>query len=132
MRARIGVVLGLSVVGLSLACVVVDPAGGPRPSAAVRGPGPPPHAPAHGYRAQHRDRDLVYDAGVGAYVVVGFPDLWFFDGSFVRWSGARWEVGAEATGPWRVAPLSAVPVKLRDRHHPHGGPPGQTRKHGRD
>jgi hypothetical protein len=109
-------------------CVVVDGHGGPPPRrAAVRIPGPPPHAPAHGYRHKHHGRDLVFDSAVGVYVVVGMPDLWWFDGHYVRWTGARWELGVEIDGPWRVAQVGAVPVKLREKRHPHGGPPGQMK-----
>lgn len=68
---------------------------------------------------------------MGAYVVVGLPDVWFLDGSFLRWSGVRWEIGTAVRGPWRPAPLAAVPAKLRERKHPHGEPPGQAKKHGR-
>jgi hypothetical protein len=93
-------------------------------------PGPPPHAPAHGYRHKHRNRDLVYDANIGVYVVVGLPDVWFLDGSYFRWYGERWEMGVSVDGPWRVARESAVPFKLREKRHPHGGPPGQRKKRG--
>jgi hypothetical protein len=109
-------------------CVVVDGHGGHPPRrAAVRAPGPPPHAPAHGYRHKHRGHDLRFDSALGVYVVVGLPDLWWFDGHYIRWSGVRWEMGVELDGPWRVAHAGAVPAKLREKRHPHGGPPGQAK-----
>ena len=34
--------------------------------------GPPPHAPAHGYRHKHPDGvELVYKSNIGGYAVVG-------------------------------------------------------------
>lgn len=117
---------------LGTSCVVVDggPQGPPgRPAA--RAPGPPPHAPAHGYRHKHRGHDLAFDSRLGVYVVVGLPDLWFFDGSYFRWVGDRWEIGVDVSGPWRATRIEAVPVKLRAERHPHGGPPGQMKKKGK-
>ena len=111
------------------ACVVVD-AGGPPPGPPVHAGGPPPHAPAHGYRYKHQGHDLRYDAALGVYVVVGFPELWFLDGSYFRWYGERWEMGVDVDGPWRAARVEAVPVQLREKRHPHGGPPGQMKKSG--
>ncbi len=103
-------------------CVVVEP------GRHVHHAGPPPHAPAHGYRHKHRDRDLVFDADLGVYVVVGLADVWFLDGSYFRLMGDRWEVGVEVGGPWRVASVGVVPVRLYEKRHPHGGPPGQAKK----
>lgn len=132
MRSWTRILAGIGIGALSVGCVVVGPGGPPPGAYEADEHGPPPHAPAHGYRAHRGDRDLVFDSAIGAYVVVGVPDLWFFDGSFVRWTGVGWEIGPEAIGPWRAAPSSAVPTKLRGRHHPHGGPPGQLKKHERD
>jgi hypothetical protein len=112
----------------SSACIVVD---GPAPGAhpVVHG-GPPPHAPAHGHRHKHRGHDLRYDSDLGVYVVVDLGDVWFLDGSYFRISGDHWEIAVAAAGPWRVATRSAVPVHLYQKRHPHGGPPGQSKKGG--
>lgn len=106
---------------LTLGCVVVQP----RP--VVHG-GPPPHAPAHGYRAKHAGGDLVYDEHLGVYVVVGRAGLWFLDGSYFRVVGERWEIATGVAGPWRVARVEVVPVRLYESRHPHGMPPGQAKK----
>src|SRR5262245_64926295 len=90
--------------------------------------GPPPHAPAHGYRRNHQDRNLVYDSDLGVYAVVGLSNVWFLDGSYFRISGDRWEMSVGAGGPWRVATVSAVPSRLYAKRHPHGAPPGQAKK----
>jgi hypothetical protein len=125
MRSALVAVSLAALVLSSTGCLVVD--GGHRgpPPRAV---GPPPHAPAHGYRHKHHGHDLVFDSDLGVYVVVGLPDLWFFDGSYFRWYGERWEIGVDVGGPWRAARLESVPVKLRNKRHPHGGPPGQMKK----
>jgi hypothetical protein len=106
------------------ACVVVDPGGPPSRSHG----GPPPHAPAHGYRHKHHGHDLVFDTELGVYVVVGLRDVWFLDGSYFRLSGENWEIGLDVGGPWQVAAVGAVPGRLREKRHPHGGPPGQQKK----
>jgi hypothetical protein len=86
---------------------------------AVHPPGPPPHAPAHGYRTKHGGVDLRFDTGIGVYLVLGHPDYywwddhywWFHDGVWqwsVSWGGSYVNVG----DPGRV-------------------PPGLAKKHGK-
>jgi hypothetical protein len=133
MQSRLVCTVLVAFVLASFGCVVVDgDAGGPPPQrSASRQPGPPPHAPAHGYRHKHHGRDLVFDSDLGVYVVVGLPDLWFLDGSYYRWYGERWEIGIDIAGPWRLAPERSIPGRLREKRHPHGGPPGQQKKRGK-
>lgn len=86
------------------------------------GHGPPPHAPAHGYRHKHHHgHDLVFDAGLGAYVVVGLPDVYFSDGHFFRRHGGGWEMAPEPGGPWREARARALPPGLAKKHGKGGG-----------
>jgi hypothetical protein len=132
MHRRLAAALLGALLAGSLGCVVVDSSGGGPPGhAESHHRGPPPHAPAHGYRHKHHDHDLVFDSALGVYVVVGLPDLWFLDGSYFRWYGERWEMGVDVDGPWRLAPESTVPGRLREKRHPHGGPPGQSKKNGK-
>lgn len=128
MKARVALASALALAsGLSLGgCVVVD-----APHGYHHEGGPPPHAPAHGYRRNYQGRDLVFDSELGVYAVVGLSNVWFLDGSYFRISGEHWEVSVGAGGPWRVAAVSAVPVHLYEKRHPHGGPPGQMKKGGR-
>jgi len=79
-----------------------------------KGYGPPPHAPAHGYRYKHQQGvELRYDAGLGVYVVIEIPDMYFNDGLYIRWStSGYWEVGHHYKGPWRAAAANEVPYTL--------------------
>ena len=48
-----------------------------------RGHGPPAHAPAHGRRRRVvHGVELIYDVGMGLYVVVGRPDHYYYEGTF--------------------------------------------------
>ena len=81
-----------------------------------RGHGPPPHAPAHGYRHKHVDGvELVYDSGRGVYVVVGLPDHYYCDGHFFRIRGGQWEVSLNTNHGWRPAYGDSIPHGLRSK-----------------
>lgn len=78
--------------------------------------GPPPHAPAHGYRHKHRDgTELVFDKDLGIYIVVGISDIFFFDELYIRSDNGSWKVSASLEGPWRKAKSKEVPLKLKSR-----------------
>lgn len=78
--------------------------------------GPPPHAPAHGYRhKQHHGHDLVYDSGIDAYIVLNVPETYFGNDLYIRLStDGRWLVSAALDGGWRLAMGNEVPYKLRE------------------
>ena len=80
-----------------------------------RGNGPPPHAPAHGYRHKHKTKgvELVYDSGRGVYVVVGLPDHYYFDGYFFRVRGNRWEISLNTDDGWEPIYEDSIPPGLR-------------------
>ena len=64
--------------------------------------GPPPHAPAHGYRAKHQYRyypskSVYYDTGRGLYFYL---------------KGDNWEVGASLPGNIRVGLGESVNIEL--------------------
>ena len=121
-RPVLAIALAISL-GLPLAgCVVLDASHGYHDAG-----GPPPHAPAHGYRRNHQGHDLVFDADLGVYAVVGLSSVWFLDGTYFRISGDHWEMSVGLGGPWRVAGARAVPGRLYAKRHPHGGPPGQAK-----
>jgi len=86
--------------------------GGPGPQA-NRGYGPPPHAPAHGYRAKQHGRDLEFDAHLGVYLVLGLPGVYWNDGWFYRRLRDRWQRCGDGDGPWHDARWGDIPIGLR-------------------
>ncbi|UCG08127.1 MAG: hypothetical protein JSV83_05620 [Desulfobacterales bacterium] len=86
--------------------------------------GPPPHAPAHGYRAKHQyryypSRSVYYDTGRGLYF-------------YLR--GSNWEVGASLPSNLRVGLGDYVSMELdTDKPYIHYAehvkkyPPGQMK-----
>jgi hypothetical protein len=85
--------------------------------------GPPPWAPAHGYRHKHagayqsRDGtvDLVFDSGLGVYVVVGIPNSYYWNGTYLRIAGDRWMRAPYLDAHWSPCPPDAVPSALRSK-----------------
>jgi hypothetical protein len=77
--------------------------------------GPPPHAPAHGYRHKHYDgHELEYDSQTGAYIVLNIPGTYFGNNMYMRLSTyGEWMVSATLEGGWRVAVGNEVPDKLK-------------------
>ena len=108
-------VSAVSVASAAAGCIVVNHESPAPPQVVARQPGPPPHAPAHGYRRKHPqdDVDLVFDSGLGVYVVVDTPDCWWSDGGYYRWRDGVWSTGVHISGPWAVIKVDAVPSGLR-------------------
>jgi hypothetical protein len=103
------------------------------PVAVVQRGGPPPWAPAHGYRHKHpHGVELVFDSGLGVYVVLGHPGCYFYRDRFLRYDDGYWRATLDLKGSWVVVRAEEVPAGLRGKHakkmHPgRGGPPA---KHG--
>jgi len=123
-------VLGIGAL-LLLATGCGYPRAAPSPPSHVKGErgGPPPWAPAHGYRHKHRSGvELVFDVGLDVYVVVGHPRHYFRDGRFFRRLDGGWTWAREWDGRWIPADASEVPRGLLagtnspgDRGHPGRG-----------
>ena len=81
--------------------------------------GPPPHAPAYGYRAKH-DRDdvvLVYDRKLEVYIVSGSPDCYYTGGQYFRFHDGSWEWSVSINTGWKfVADYREVPSSLCTKH----------------
>jgi len=84
-----------------------------RSSVHKRGHGPPPHAPAHGYRHKHQGVELAYDSGLGVYVAVELPNHFYFKGHYYRQRETQWEIGVHVDGPWEVVVEESLPKGLR-------------------
>lgn len=79
-----------------------------------KGKGPPPHAPAHGYRYKHHDGvELAYDSQIGVYFAVKVPSVYFCNNLYMRLSDRHWEVAANFNGPWQPEKEGQVPYKLK-------------------
>ena len=92
-------------------CVAVSLDGTPH-----HGHGPPPHAPAHGYRQHHQGADLAFDSKLGVYLVVGYSDHFYSDGHFLRFHGDSWQVSSSLRGPWGACSPASLPPGLRSTH----------------
>jgi hypothetical protein len=119
MRTTTRIVIALLALGLFAGCVVLAP---PAPVVVKRGP--PPHAPAHGYRHKlERDGvDLVFDSGLGVYVVVDLTDVFFYEGHYYRCEGERWFISPRPRDGWLVVAVTEVPGGLvKAKGKPKGG-----------
>jgi hypothetical protein len=88
----------------------------------TKAPGPPPHAPAHGYRHKHPDGVvLVYDAGLGLYVVNGHADVYFCEGTYYRAHHGAWESTKHFHGNWKKASSKSLPAGLQNKQVAKGG-----------
>jgi len=81
--------------------------------------GPPPHAPAHGYRKKMPNHELSFDTGVGVYVVLDSPGFYFWDDFYWRLRDGIWVRASVFDGPWLV---------VEETHRQL--PPGLAKKHG--
>ena len=80
--------------------------------------GPPPWAPAHGYRHKHQTgAEIVFDSHLGVYIVAGRTNIYFHDGWFLRIRSGNWEVSASLDGQWKARSSDRVPPGLRSKHH---------------
>ncbi len=79
--------------------------------------GPPPHAPAHGYRHKHSGAVLVYESDLGMYQVNGRPGHYFYKDQFYRLHDGQWQVSVSFGGPWNVILDSKLPKKLHKHKH---------------
>ncbi len=79
--------------------------------------GPPPHAPAHGYRhKQHGGVEMVFDSGTGVYVVVGHANHYFHNGYYFRLVGGAWQISATLERGWAAVASKKVPKGLLKKH----------------
>jgi hypothetical protein len=96
---------------------------------APRGKGPPPHAPAHGYRRklQQDGVTLELDSGRGVYVVVELEDVFFFEKRYYRCATEGWLASVRPDGGWIAIGIGDVPAGLRD-YTPRRGKPAKGKK----
>lgn len=79
--------------------------------------GPPPHAPAHGYRHRHSDGvELVYRSSIGVYVAVGYSEHYFHKDRYYRLVDGSWQVSFRIDKGWTPVPEKKLPPGLRKKH----------------
>jgi hypothetical protein len=109
------VVLAASIAVIGCSRTVIR-AGGSSGTATVKNDkkGPPPHAPAHGYRHKHGDGVvLVFESSLGVYVVSGHKDLYFHKDRYYRLHKSKWQSSGHIEGPWRKSPSNKIPQGLQ-------------------
>jgi hypothetical protein len=115
---RVAIAIAMAIAGTMAAsgCVLHHWAAGPAMHAHRHGP--PPHAPAHGYRyKQHRDGvELVFDSGLGVYLVADWPDHYWYSDHYLRWSDGYWSASVRVDGGWVMVGSNEIPDKLRAKH----------------
>ena len=79
--------------------------------------GPPPHAPAHGYRHKQRnqgqDLDLVFDSNLGVYVVLSVPNHYYWNGYYLRIDGSQWYASTNIDSGWALRGDDSLPPGLK-------------------
>jgi hypothetical protein len=90
-----------------------------------RGYGPPPHAPAHGYRAQYHNHDLVFDASLGVYIVIGLMDYYFLDDHYYHHRHDGWYYSRDLDRDWHPYKEDKLPPGLAKKYRRNGGKPGR-------
>lgn len=76
--------------------------------------GPPPHAPAHGYRHKHGGVVLEYDSALEVYAVSGRSNYYFYKDRYYRTTSSGWEITAQFNGPWKSVSTKKLPKGLRN------------------
>ncbi len=123
----------LGAIALLAACVHVDHRGrghsGPAHGVHA-GHGPPPHAPAHGYRHKlhhHGDAQIAFDSGIGVFVVEGHTDLFYWDYHFYRRHDGGWQISSRLDHGWISIGAAKLPGHLAKKHAGRGR--GHSPKH---
>ncbi len=108
--------LGVVLVAAALAaCIAVAPPSAPGPGKS-QGHGPPAHAPAHGYRAKTpQGVSISFDTGIGVYVAVDVPGLYWLDERYYRKGASGWQVSAYFAGPWAACAAGDLPTGLQSQ-----------------
>ena len=116
MKSLSAILLVIGAIAVLPACVTHHHHGRVPAAVVAHEPGPPPHAPAHGYRHKHATHDggidLVFDSGLGLYVVVGRPGYYFHRDRYYRQVESGWRVSMRIDTGWAVLTLQELPPGL--------------------
>ena len=81
--------------------------------------GPPPYAPANGYRYRHPTDHivLVYNSGLSVYAVSGYSNCYYSGGTYYRVDGGVWYRTVSISKPtWTVVSYRAIPSGLHKKY----------------
>jgi len=59
--------------------------------------------------------ELVFDTGLGVYVVVGHPNHYYHEDHFYRLTGSVWEMSLKIDGGWAFVSGKPLPPGLRTK-----------------
>lgn len=80
------------------------------------GKGPPPHAPAHGYRRKNRHGlEMTFDSNVGVYIMMNYPMHYYWDGNYYRKSRNKWESSKDISKKWKSIKKQKLPKGLQNK-----------------
>ena len=85
-----------------------------------QGYGPPPHAPAHGYRHKYQNHYLEYDSHLGVYLIIGVPNTYFIDGIYYRESEQSWHASHYIDRDWKEYHAENLPPGLYKKYKSRG------------
>lgn len=78
--------------------------------------GPPPHAPAHGYRHKHSNGvELVYQSSTGVYLVAGYSNYYFYNNKYFRLKNGSWEASVHLDRSWKQVSEKKLPPGLQKK-----------------
>lgn len=104
---------------LSLACIAVLLPGCASTGVTIGQPvkkGPPPHAPAHGYRRKNpHGLDMTFDSGLGVYIMMDFPMHYYWNGIYYRKHGNQWESSKFIDKKWKRVKKGNLPKGLQKK-----------------
>ncbi len=76
--------------------------------------GPPPHAPAHGYRRKNRHgRHMTFDSNLGVYIMMDYPMHYYWDGRYYRKGKHQWESSKDINKKWKNIKKQKLPKGLQ-------------------
>jgi hypothetical protein len=109
--AGLGAAIALVAAGAT-ACINVNHYDKPGRAKVHKVKAPKPDKHAHG-------AELVYDSGLGVYVVVGYPGHYHDGHRYYRKLDGRWWVSPDLHGRWVVISTKQIPPGLRGKHKKH-------------
>ncbi len=80
-----------------------------------------PPIPAHGHRHSHAGVELVFDSGLGVYLVVDRHNHFYTEGRFYRYAYDGWQISTELEGGWHQVARPSLPPGLAKKHKPDKG-----------